>query len=197
MLHHELTAGLEITTDFLLTAQHRSFFCHTTHAPGSAKGEATVSFTPLKPVSSSCIHAPFLFSPTPLICWLIFSCELFGKQKVLPNASASLQFSFMKIYVLSELKQHPPKDKRFTTVFLTWWGQPHGESSLRPKDSPHLEVVEDARNKNTSIVLKAKMVTSTSKFHSPPTSALPSMLNLAAWIFSPRWRSLTKQVRTL
>lgn len=31
---------------------------------------------------------------------------------------------------------------------------------------------------------------------SPPTSALPSMLNLAALIFSPRWRSLTKQVRT-
>lgn len=94
MLPHELTAGLEITADFLLTAQHHSFFCHAAHAPGSAKGEATVSFTPLKPVSPSCIHLPFLFSPTPLICWLIFSCELFGKQKVLPKCKCFITIQF-------------------------------------------------------------------------------------------------------
>lgn len=150
-------------------------------------------------------HHAFIFHfcfPPPL--WSAGSSSVvssLGSRKCFPNASASLQFSFMKIYVLSESKQCPPKDKRFTTVFLTWWGQLHGESFLRLKDSPHLEVAEDARNKNTNIVLKAKMATSTSKhqdkFHSPPTSALPSMLNLAAWIFSPRWRSLTKQVRTL
>lgn len=81
MLPYELTAGLETTTIFLLTASHICFY-HTVCTPGGNK--------------ASLIR---------------------------------------------------PKGKHCTTVFLTGWSQPHGESFHHLKDSPHLEAAKDARNK--------------------------------------------------
>jgi len=83
VLPYELTAGLETTTIFLLTASHICFY-HTVCTPGGNK--------------ASLIR---------------------------------------------------PKGKHYSTVFLTGWSQPHGESFRYLKDSPHPEVAKDARNKNT------------------------------------------------
>ena len=76
------------------------------------------------------------------------------------------------------LWRYPPKEDHYSTVFLTGWSQPHGESFRYLKDSPHPEVAKDARNKNT-YALCSRPARSCPLQKTPEEFSLPTHLSTA------------------
>lgn len=150
--------------NYRLPADNTSSLLLLSHSPRARPCQRGGDNAPFTSLNVSHHHALILYisaSPMPPIC-LLSSSTVSSLEKLTPltmglhcaqhkaiiwetlkaYASASLKFNFTKSYVLLQLKIYPPM------VFLTWWSQLHGESFLHLKDSPRLEVVKDARNKN-------------------------------------------------
>lgn len=136
------------------------------HSPCTTRcqqGGDSAPFTSLKPSSHLQLWA------LRRSCTFYYGLALCPGQSLKLRDIKSIWKSLIKIRFYENLcafrvKIYPPKDKHSATVFLTWWDQLHGESFLHLKDSPRLEAVKDARNKNnTCIILEAKKATSTSK----------------------------------